>query len=174
MGCALYAHAPDCGSPVALAGSFCANLLAASSLCRIVIFVPGFAIQMRALHLLRRGVRKEFWREEDLDALRTQVNRPVWTIISSLLLASSMLLMLVSPVRPTFSAAWWFLWWPAYLLMDLRLVLRKPISSVRTTIDWSNAKPVRFGPLGSSSLTRDTAQSFAHKAARTLPGHRFP
>ncbi len=108
-----------------------------------VIFVPGFAIQMRALHLLRRGVRKDLWREEDLDALRTQINRPVWTFVSWLLLASMMLVIVVSPVRSTLSIPWLLLWLPAYLLMDLRLALRKPISSVRKTIDWSTAKPLR-------------------------------
>ena len=121
------------------------------SLVVLAVFVPCLVIELRAISLLREGIRLERWREEELDALRVQVDRPVWTFVSWSLFVLMILLIILLPLRSRFSSAWLFLWMPMSLISSLQSSLRKPISSERKTIDWSTAKPLQSDCWGGRS-----------------------
>jgi hypothetical protein len=106
----------------------------------IAVVAPGVIIGLRAVSLLREGIRLELWQEEQVDALRRQVDRPIWTIASLLLLALMVLGLLLAPRHSIFFSAWLFLLLPVNLIGSIRASIRKPIASSRMIIDWTTAK----------------------------------
>lgn len=112
-------------------------------LVALAVFVPSLVIELRAILLLREGIRLERWSEEDLDALRTKVDRPVWTFVGWSLFVLMVLLIVLLPLGSGFSSVWLFVWMPISLISNLQSALRKPISPERKTIDWSTAKPLQ-------------------------------
>jgi hypothetical protein len=105
----------------------------------IAILAPGFVIKFRAISLLREGIRQERWQETELDALRQQVNRPMWTVAMWLMFG----LLVFSPVLFSLHATvvWLFLWVPASLTLELRSAVHKPDSLSCKMIDGNTAKP---------------------------------
>ena len=109
----------------------------------LAVFAPGIIVGLRAMSLLREGIRLERWQEEQVEALRRQVDRPIWTIASLLLLALIVLALLLAPRHSIFISAWLFLWLPVNLIGSMRASIRKPVASSRMTIDWATAKPLQ-------------------------------
>jgi hypothetical protein len=116
----------------------------------LAILVPGIVIKFRAMSLLREGVRQERWHEKELEALRQQVDRPVWTAATWLMFGLVVLGVLLLSLYPAFSSAWLFIWMPATLVGELRSALRKPDPLARKMIDWSTAKPLQSKHWGRS------------------------
>jgi hypothetical protein len=109
----------------------------------LAAFAPGVILELRAVSLLREGIRLEHWQEEQVDALRQQVDRPIWTIISFLLFALAVLALLLTAWHSIFFRAWLFLWLPVNLIGALRASIRKSVPSSRMIIDWTTAKSLR-------------------------------
>jgi hypothetical protein len=109
----------------------------------LAAFVPGVVIELRAMSLLREGIRLERWQAEQVDALRQQVDRPIWISVSFLWFALMVLGLLLAPRHSIFFSAWLFLWMPVKLISSLRVSTRKPIPSSRMIIDWTTAKPLQ-------------------------------
>jgi hypothetical protein len=109
----------------------------------LAAFAPGVILELRSVSLLRGGIRLERWQEEQVDALRQQVDRPIWTILSFLLFALAVLALLLTAWHSIFFKAWLFLWLPVNLIGALRSSTRKSVPSSRMIIDWTTAKPLQ-------------------------------
>jgi hypothetical protein len=110
----------------------------------LAVFAPGVIVGLRAVSLLREGIRQERWQEEQVEALRKHVDRPIWTVVRILLLALIVLALLLAPRHSIFFSAWLFLLLPVNLIGSMRASMRKPVaSSSRMIIDWTTAKPLQ-------------------------------
>jgi hypothetical protein len=105
----------------------------------LAILAPGVVIKFRAMSLLRAGIRQERWQEKELDALRRQVNRPVWIVAMWLMFG----LLIFSPVLLSrhSTLVLLFVLVPANLILELRSAVHKPDPSSCKMIDGNTAKP---------------------------------
>jgi hypothetical protein len=106
------------------------------------VLAPGFIAGWRAVSLLREGLRVERWREEQVDALRRKVDRPIWAVGCLLLLVLMVSAILFTPRHSIFFTACLSLLLPINLIGLLQSSVRKPVSSSSKLIDWTKAKPV--------------------------------
>jgi hypothetical protein len=116
----------------------------------VAVFVPGVFVKFRAMSLLREGIRQERWQEKELDALRHQVFRPVWTAATWLMFGLVVLCPLLLSLHPALSSIWLIVWMPAILVLELRSALHKPDPLSHKMIDWSKAKPLQSEHWGRS------------------------
>ena len=96
----------------------------------LTVLLPGVVLQVRAISVLNHGVRLERWREEEVDALRVTVEKPLWSASTWALTVMLALLVFLLPRHSSFSSAWCFIWMPLTLLSALRNAVRKPDSAV--------------------------------------------
>jgi hypothetical protein len=111
------------------------------------LLAPGIAVSMRANHLVREGIRLEWWSDNQVDALRAQIQTPIWTGLywTGLIAVLSLVPFLVNVLIYQF-------WLPISLLGSLRTALVKPRRRERFTIDWSKFKPLQSEHWGIQSL----------------------
>ena len=108
----------------------------------LAIVAPGVILKFRAVSLLRAGIRQERWHENELDALRRQVDRPVWTVALWLMAGLVLVCGLLLSQHPALSSVWLFVWVPWSLILELRSTLRKADAWPSKMLDWSSAKPL--------------------------------
>jgi hypothetical protein len=108
----------------------------------LAIVAPGVILKFRAVSLLRAGIRQERWHEKELDALRRQVDRPVWTVALWLMAGLVLVCGLLLSRHPAVSSVWLFVWMPWSLILELRSTLRKAEALPSKMLDWSSAKPL--------------------------------
>ena len=108
----------------------------------LTLLLPGLVLEVRAISVLNQGVRLERWRDEEVNALRVLVEKPVWNALVWSLTVLLALLVLLLPRHSSFSSAWCFIWMPLNLLSALRNALRKPASTVPSIVDWPPRQPL--------------------------------
>jgi hypothetical protein len=116
--------------------------LCAASAPVLAMLATGAAVEWHALSLLREGIRLHRWQEDEVDALRRHVERPVWSVISILLFllifASLVSGLLLWPPHSIFVGSWVLLFMPANLIARLRRALQK---RARSTILDGTTRP---------------------------------
>ncbi len=132
-----YGDSPRLRAPDLSFGGWLSRFLAV-----VVLLLPGIVIALRALSLLNEGVRLERWSDAQLDAVRAQVQRPLWTAVSGCLFVLVALSWIFARRHSVLSTAWLFLWLPLNLISSLRTAVRKPIARERRPVDWTPSKPL--------------------------------
>jgi hypothetical protein len=97
----------------------------------LAVMTPITILGGRAVFLLREGIRIGRWREEQIEELRRQVERPIWTAAICLAFALGILGLLFTEWHRIFFKVWLFLWMPVTLIFWLRNSLPKPPPSHR-------------------------------------------
>ncbi len=114
------------------------------------VLLPGVVLSLRAVSVLKEGIRQEWWSEDEVEVLRKQVDRPVWSALIWLLLSVMAVQLVLLPQHSALASASMFFPLAISLLTSLQTAVRKPIPLERKTIDWSTAKPLQSEHWGSS------------------------
>jgi hypothetical protein len=101
----------------------------------------GMAVTWLAWERLNDGIRNETWTDDEIAPLRRLVERPVFTYIPWLMLAS-LVVMIIVPGPPHISLWFWPVIWANLTLGQLKVSVR-PIVENRGGAGWLNAAPVR-------------------------------
>jgi hypothetical protein len=105
------------------------------------VIATSIGYSLRAMTLLKDGVRNQRWLEKELEPVRTLVSRPIWNVLMWVQVVAGLAYWIFGPKHNVLALYYWFAYIPLQVPQQMRLALRKP--RVPVTIDWKAFKPMQ-------------------------------